>query len=177
MPPSPSSSPATLVAVAIARLIVVSLSSSPLGSINAIARLIVVSLSLSPLGSKSLSSSPPRPRESTDRFDVVVAGSSVVVAPPIPLLSTQSRALTAPVVRRSRRRRRRRQRRQWWRDRHTPSPTGGGLRSYRMAPTLAVECSTSYTAAASAVAAAAVHILPMIGRNNTTVRRFCLQNK
>jgi hypothetical protein len=35
---------------------------------------------------------------------------------------------------------------------------------YRIAPTLAVECSTSYTAAASAVAAAAVHILPTIGR-------------
>jgi hypothetical protein len=154
--PSPSSSPATLVAVAIARLIVVSLSPSPLGS-------------------KSSSSSPPRPPEPTNCFDVVVAGSSVVVAPAIPLPSTQSRALTAPVARRSRRRRRRRrrQRRRWWRDRHTPSPTGGGLRSYRMAPTLAVECSTSDTAAASAVAAAAVHILPTIGRNNTTVRRFC----
>ena len=45
-----------------------------------------------------------------------------------------------------------------------PPPTGGGLRSYRIAPTLAVECSTSYTATASAVAAAAVHILPTIGR-------------
>ena len=29
-----------------------------------------------------------------------------------------------------------------------PPPTGGGLRSYRIAPTLAVECSTSYTAVA-----------------------------
>jgi hypothetical protein len=65
----------------------------------AIARLIVVSLSPSPLGSKSSSSSPPRPREPTNRFDVVVAGSSVVVAPAIPLPSTQSRALTAPVAR------------------------------------------------------------------------------
>ncbi len=57
LPPSPTSSPATLVAIAIARLIVVSL------------------LSLH-LGLTSLSSSPPRPRESTDRFDVVVPGSS-----------------------------------------------------------------------------------------------------
>ncbi len=45
-----------------------------------------------------------------------------------------------------------------------PPPTGGGLRSYRIAPTLVVECSTSYTAAASAAA----HILPTIGR--TTMR-------
>jgi len=46
-----------------------------------------------------------------------------------------------------------------------PPPTGGGLQSYRIEPTLAVECSLSYTAAASAAAAAAVpHILPMIGR-------------
>jgi hypothetical protein len=33
-------------------------------------------LSSSPLGSTSSSSSPPRPREPTNRFDVVVAGSS-----------------------------------------------------------------------------------------------------
>ena len=56
LPPPPSSSPATLVAAAIARLIVVLLS-SPLGS--------TLSLSL-----------PFRPREPTDHFDVVVAGSS-----------------------------------------------------------------------------------------------------
>jgi hypothetical protein len=41
-----------------------------------------------------------------------------------------------------------------------PPPTGGGLRSYRIAPTLAVECSTLYTAATLT----AVHILPTIGR-------------
>ncbi len=57
LPPSPSLLPATLVAIAIARLIVVSLSSLPLGS-------------------TPLSSSPPRPCEPTDRFDVVVAGYS-----------------------------------------------------------------------------------------------------
>ncbi len=57
MPPSPSSSPTTLVAIPIARLI-------------------VVSLSLSPLGSTSSSSLPPRPHKPTDRFNVVVAGSS-----------------------------------------------------------------------------------------------------
>jgi hypothetical protein len=67
-------------------------------------------LSPSPLGSTSSSSSPPRPREPTDRYDVVVAGSSVVVAPAIPLPSTQSRALTAPIARQSRRRRRRQRR-------------------------------------------------------------------
>jgi hypothetical protein len=71
-------------------------------------------LSPSPLGSKSSSSSPSRPCEPTGCFDIVVAGSSVVVAPAIPLLSTQSRALTAPVARRSWRRRRRRQRQRWW---------------------------------------------------------------
>ena len=51
-----------------------------------------------------------------------------------------------------------------------PPPTGGGLRFYRIAPTLAVECSTSYTAAASvaAVLTASAHILLTIGR--TTMR-------
>ena len=44
-----------------------------------------------------------------------------------------------------------------------PPPTGGGLQSYRIAPTLAVECSTLYTAAASASAVAA-YILPTIRR-------------
>jgi len=70
-------------------------------------------------------------------------------------------------------RQRRRQRRRW------PSSPGDGLQSYRIAPTLTVECSTLYTAAAlaSAVAAAvlvaaaaaalvasvaAVHILPTL---------------
>ncbi len=57
LPPSPSLLPTTLVAVAIARLIVVLSSSSPLGL-------------------TSLSSSPPCPHEPTDHFDVVVAGSS-----------------------------------------------------------------------------------------------------
>jgi hypothetical protein len=34
-----------------------------------------------------------------------------------------------------------------------PPPTGGGLRFYRVAPTLAVECSTLYTASASSASA------------------------
>jgi hypothetical protein len=45
------------------------------------------------------------------------------------------------------------------------TPTGGGLQSYQIASTLAVECSTSYTAMSAAAALAAeAHILPMIGK-------------
>ena len=45
-----------------------------------------------------------------------------------------------------------------------PSPPHSGLLSYRIAPTLAVECLTLYTAAALASAAVAVPILPTIRR-------------
>ena len=52
-----------------------------------------------------------------------------------------------------------------------PSPPGGGLRSYRIAPALAVECSMSYTAAASALASGVGRRASGVGRQASGVGR------